>query len=103
MSGLIAAITGASAATLLGVGGLALTAASDFGLFGSKGPGAPAAPPPLPPSASPASLASVVSQQQQSNSVKGAIGAGFDNTISTSPLGDTSKTNTAQAGLLGGS
>lgn len=88
----------ASAISAVGVG---LTAASDFGLFG-KSSAKPNAPPPLPPAAAPASLASVAESQTGPSNVKGAIGAGFDNSISTTPLGTTSPTSTA-TGMLGAS
>ena len=68
-----------------------------------KGP----TPPPiaLPPAAAhPPTLGSAfsaIATQASNNAAKAAEGMGFDNTIKTSPQGDTSKPNTAPATLLG--
>ncbi len=108
ISAVATAVSGISAATGLGIAGLGLTAASDFGLFGgNKSAGTPAAPPAPPPSAAPASLAETASSQsvQQARMRAlggvGAAGGGFDSTVATSPLGTNGSPNTAKAGLLG--
>lgn len=57
-----------------------------------------------PPSAHPPTLGSAFSSiatQASANAAKAAEGQGFDNTIKTSPQGDTSKPDTAPVTLLG--
>lgn len=70
--------------------------------FGS-GPSAPPLQQP-PPAAHPPTLGSAftaIATQASNNAAKAAEGMGFDDTIKTSPQGDTTKPNTAPVTLLG--
>ena len=98
-------MSGWTAATYLSAAGLGLSVA---GLSKkSSSPSAPAPPPAPPPSAAPATLASAATSESMQASKKkemsavGGIGAGFDSTIATSPLGTSGAPTTAKAGLLG--
>lgn len=89
----------ASSATI--AGGIAAVGGTAYQL--SKGsPKAPSAAA-LPPSATPPTLSDAANSgalQNKSKQIAGAIGSGYDGTLSTSPLG-TSAPSTAKSSLLG--